>query len=223
MLRDYGFGANSIVASVCFTLVGLGFGVFVLFEVSMIGGIIILGIFAYVGYMLAIYLVYLKFDKVLPRYLVYTTMGVFFVTATSVMIVSYILNTFDDFLGFSITYLIINVIILGYGIYLLYYDLSTDDERPNFYSPYGLPVYKLDPNIQSAVKNNFSIITISVGMLMTFFLMLLVQIFVYPVQIGVCLTVIFEIAVSLGISYFNNYNTFEAGRVEDKIGWRVID
>lgn len=124
-LRDYGFGVGSIVATVIFVLFGVGMGIYVLLQISLIPGIIIIGVFFYAGYMLAIYLIYLYLNKTFPNYLVYITMGVFFVTAISVMIVSYILGSFDDFLGFSITYLIINIIVLGYGGYLLYSDIST--------------------------------------------------------------------------------------------------
>lgn len=84
-------------------------------------------------------------------------------------------------------------------------------------------MFKLDANIQSAVKNNTPTIIIVFGMMMLFFLTLLVQIFVNPVQIGVSLTVIFEIVICIGVNYFNNYNSFIAGRVADKISWRIIE
>lgn len=190
-LRDFGFGWRSIIPSIFLSLTGIGMGIYILMLISLIAGIVVIGIFFYIGFLLALYLAYLHLNKTLPNSLVYLTMVVFLITSLSVMIVSYALNTFNDFLGFSITYLIINVIILGYGGYLLYSDISSEEFRPNFFSPYGLPVYKFDSNTKTAIKNNFPTIMVVFGMLMLLFLSLLVQIFVEPVQIGVSLTVVF--------------------------------
>ena len=223
LLRDYGYGIGSIGACTLFALSIMCMGIYVLFEISIVAGVVILGVSLYISYFLAAYLVYLKHNKTLPRMIVYLTMGILLLTALTVMIAGYIIYSLDDFLGFCITYMIINVIIMGYGVYLLYRDIDSEFERPNFFSPFGLPVYKVDPNIHSAIKNNTPTIIIIVGVFMLLILTLLVHIFVTPVQVGVCLTVVFEIILWLGGAYLNNYNTYRAGKICDKIGWRVIE
>ena len=125
LMRDYEFGWKSIVAGVSFILIGIGMGVYILIQISLFGGLIVIGVFFYGGYIMGLYLAYLYLNRTFPNFLVYTTMAFFFITSVSIMIVSYILASFDDFLGLSITYLIINIIILGYGGYLLYSDIST--------------------------------------------------------------------------------------------------
>lgn len=58
------------------------------------------------------------------------------------MIFSFISPNFEGFYGFSITYLVINVLLLLAALLGIIKDLKSDDERPNFYSPLALPIYK---------------------------------------------------------------------------------
>ena len=67
------------------------------------------------------------------------------------MIYAFIDNSFNNFYGFSITYLVINLLIVLYGSFLLFSDFMDRFDHPNFYSAYGSPVYKYDSQIHSVV------------------------------------------------------------------------
>ena len=84
----------------------------------------------------------------------YITIAIIVSTCFAVMIYGFIDKEFDDFLGFSITYLVINLLIVIYGAYSLIMDIFNRYDRPNFFSPYGSPIFKYDPTVQSA-KINF--------------------------------------------------------------------
>ena len=85
-------------------------------------------------------------------WIIYPISGIIIVGAcVTVMIYAFTDKTFDNFYGFSVTYLVINFLILLYGTYQLYSDFIDRFDHPNFYSAYGSPVYKYDSQIHSVV------------------------------------------------------------------------
>ena len=93
------------------------------------------------------------------------------------MIYGFIDDNFDNFVGFSITYLVINFLIVLYGAYSLSMDIYNRYDRPNFYSPYGSPIFKYDPTVSSAKINIIPISFWLGGWLMFYGYTLLMEIF----------------------------------------------
>lgn len=77
----------------------------------------------------------------------YVTILIIVCTCFAVMIYGFIDKEFDDFIGFSITYLVINFLIVVFGAYGLSLDFINRFDRPNFYSAYGSPIFKYDPTV----------------------------------------------------------------------------
>lgn len=150
MLRDKGLIIPTIITCVVSILLSFGTGIILLAVFSLITeGLGLLGAAFYYSYAVILYLVYLKMNKSIPWILYPITLGIIIVTCFAVMIYSFVVDTFDNFYGFSVTYLVINLLILLYACFLLYNDMMSRFDRPNFYSAYGSPVYKYDNSLQS--------------------------------------------------------------------------
>lgn len=115
LIRDYGITALSLITSVLTVLIGIGMGVFVLVIYNLTAGLAVIGVSLYFAYFLAIGLYYIKNNYSMPRIVLIVTAALIVLTAIAVMIASFVLPDFDDFLGFSITYLVINLLLLGYA------------------------------------------------------------------------------------------------------------
>lgn len=156
LLRDKGLHLATYILSATsvILLVGAGILVILLFE-SVPFGIVLIAIAVYYGYLIGLYLIYLARNKSLPQFLHYITLLIVIGTCFAVMIYAFVDDDFDDFYGFSITYLVINLLLVFYGAYALLIDYANRYDRPNFYSPYGTPVFKYEQNTNS-VKTNIT-------------------------------------------------------------------
>lgn len=88
----------------------------------MVIGIILIAISLYYGYCLALYIIYLIKNKSMPIFMNYITLAIIIATTFAVMIYGFISPTLDNFYGFTITYLVINFLVLIYGAYLIVSD-----------------------------------------------------------------------------------------------------
>lgn len=132
LLRDKGLDIRTYIACAIsvLLLVAAGVLILVLFDsialgVVFIGKILsILGISVYYGYCLGLYFVYLIKNKSFPQFLHYITIIIIAATSFAVMIYGFVSSEFDDFYGFSITYLVINFLIIVYGAFSLFNDYT---------------------------------------------------------------------------------------------------
>jgi len=155
LLRDKGIHLVTLIVCVVSVLLLIAAGLLIIIFLKSISlGIVLIAIAVYYGYVIGLYIIYLHKNKSLPQFLHYITVTIVVVTSFSVMIYAFIADDFNDFYGFTITYLVINFLIIVYGAYSLFLDYFDRHDRPNYYSPYGTPVFKYDPAV-SSVKTNF--------------------------------------------------------------------
>ena len=154
LLRDKGLIIPTVIFCVISILLSFGIGILLLALFSLIGaGLGFIGAAFYYTYAVVVYLIYLKMNKSIP-WAIYPVTGVIVIlTCFSVMIYAFVVETFDNFYGFSVTYLVINLLLLCYGCYLIYNDMMNRFDKPNFYSAYGSPIYKYDNSIKSVTEN----------------------------------------------------------------------
>lgn len=129
----------------------------------------LLAIAFYYTYTLFLVYVFLYRNKSLPWILIPISIGIIICTCFAVMIYAFVEPTFDNFYGFSITYLAINLIILLYAAWNLYSDLINKYDRPNFFSPFLYPIFKYDPAVKSVQDNSKMILFWLAGWLMFYF------------------------------------------------------
>jgi hypothetical protein len=91
---------------------------------KIIEGIILIGIAFYYSYALIYYLIYLMNKDSVPWILDLVTAIIVTLTCLSVMVYSFFDSQFDDFTGFSISYLVINFMFMIYSISLILKDES---------------------------------------------------------------------------------------------------
>lgn len=79
----------------------------------------ILGFFALLYYGLLVYYIYVKNNKSMPKSWFIATVAIIFLICFLALLLSLILDSFADFLGFSIFYLTLNFILLVYSYTLI--------------------------------------------------------------------------------------------------------
>jgi len=126
----------------------------------------------------------------LPQLFIYITIGLIVSTAIGSTIALYFVTKYDGFIAFTVSYLIITFTLGIYAGYRFYNDIDNNVESPNFFTPHG-DVYKFDKDIGYSTPNIINTILFLIFLLLIYFYSLLLQIFVYPVQLGVSFTCLF--------------------------------
>ena len=223
-VRDKGLIMVSVIACIVSMVLSFGVGIILLAWFGLIApGVAMLGIAFYYTYFLAAYLVYLKNNKSVPFVIYPITLLLVVGGCFAVMIWGFIDDDFDNFYGFSITYLAINLMILIYGTYRIISDIRSRFDKPNFYSAYGSPIYKYDPNIKSAVENQRPM-QIWIGAWFAFYVYtILMAIFISDTNYAVSASQIFLIVLFLNFIYFTTYNLHRASKIKDNITKEVLE
>ena len=146
LLRDKGLILPTFITAIASIIVSYGIGILlmVLFSEIVIG-IVFLGVAFYYTYAIVVFFVYKKMNDSIPFVIYIVTFVIIVGTCFAIMIYAFVVDTFDNFYGFSVTYLVINLLLLLYGVSALMKDYLNRFDRPNFYSAYGSPIYKYNP------------------------------------------------------------------------------
>lgn len=133
-------------------LFSFGIGVILLawFKAIAVGIALLAAAFFY-SYFFTAYLIYKKLNNSVPFAIYPITAVILIGPCFVIMIYGFVSSYFDDFYGFSITYLVVNLLGLIYASYRVVSDILNRADKPNFYSPYGSPIYKYDFNLKSVV------------------------------------------------------------------------
>ena len=140
----------------------------------------------------------------------------------AIMIYGFVDDKFDDFYGFSTTFLVINLMVLVYATFRVVSDIRDRFDKPNFYSAYGSPVYKYDPHLKTAVENMRPLQLWLVAWFMFYVYTLLMSIFIYNASYAVSASQIFIIVSFLSFIYFTTYNLQRAARISKNITKEVL-
>jgi len=138
------------------------------------------------------------------------------------MIYAFVSDDFDNFYGFSITYLVINFMILIYAVFSLMQDYLNRYDKPNFFSAYGSPIYKYNPEINSVIENLKPMRAWLGGWFMFFVYCILMMIFLVDSDVGVAASQIFLVVFYLTFIYFTTYNLHRAGRIKNEITHEIM-
>lgn len=223
LLRDKGLIIPTYIITISSIVVSYGVGILliVLFS-SIIVGIVFLGLAFYYTYALVIYFIYLKMNKSLPFVVYIVTFFVIVATCFAIMIYAFVSDDFDNFYGFSITYLVINFMILLYAVFSLMQDYLNRYDKPNFFSAYGSPIYKYNPEINSVIENLKPMRAWLGGWFMFFVYCILMMIFLVDSDVGVAASQIFLVVFYLTFIYFTTYNLHRAGRIKNEITHEIM-
>jgi hypothetical protein len=104
-----------------------------------------------------------------------------------------------------------------YAIYRVVSDILSRSDKPNFYSPYGSPIYKYDFNIKSVVENDFPLKIWLVSWFVFYVYTILMQIFITDTNYGTAASMIPLTVFSITFFYVVTYNANRAGKIKDDI------
>jgi len=127
------------------------------------------------------------------------------------LIAAAVSDNFNDFLGFSITWLTINIILIVYGYILIQKDINNKRNEPLFFSPWIFPIYKYSLKNDLLIENSYPTMVFLAGCLMFLIWSVTVSIWVYPVVVGICLTCLTELIVFMILVLIMTFTSLQLG------------
>lgn len=134
------------------------------------------------------------------------------------------MKSFNDFVGFSITYLAILFCLILYVVRKLIADFANKATSPVFYSPWVFPIYKYDPNL-NALKKDSAQGYMTFAVIFFFWIWTIaVSIWITPVSVGISLGCLCEVVAAVYFMYMTSDSTTmlsEALKRDDLFGKTV--
>jgi hypothetical protein len=126
---------------------------------------------------------------------VWTAINLLIVTAliVSSTVVSFFFEEFKVFSGVSISIWIIAAMMLVYAFAEISSDLSKMETKPVFFSPWLFPVYVYNPKKNDVEAHNLPTVALIGGLVTMMLWSVLCSIWVYPHNVGVSLSILFEL------------------------------
>ena len=161
---------------------------------------------------------YIKNKYFMPRGLYWTNVAVGLAIILCALIMSIAIDSFSQFVGFSISYGVAVLLIAGLGMDELGTDLWNIEDEPLFFSPWVFPIYQYD-----AKKDRIK--TKNKGALLLYFSLLLVTawsvicvIWFDPRHIGVGVCALSEMLLVIFTLYLSSFSPLQL-----KAAWPFID
>ena len=192
-----------LILSVC---ISFALGGFMIWARSIYAGISIIVWLFFFYYFHFIYYIFIKNNRSLPRIWMIASGTIIALVCLISLIAAALSDGFNDFLGFSITWLTINIILLVYGYTLIQRDINNKMNEPLFFSPWIFPIYKLSKG--HIIDNSYPTIVFLSGCLMFLIWSVSVSIWVYPVVVGICLTCLTELIVFMALVFIMTFTPY---------------
>lgn len=141
--------------------------------------------------------VYVKNDYYLPKTYAIVNLIIGLACVIAPAIVSLCVEDFRVFFGFSISTWILAVLLFVYGFAEISSDVAHIETKPLFFSPWVFPVYIYNPKKNDVESHNGPSIAIITSFIILLIWSVLASVWVFPHSIGVSLTVLFEILMTL--------------------------
>lgn len=206
-------GKDTIVAALLSLLLWIGGCIFIwIVYSSAVGGCLLLVGFVFYS-LLALLHIYKKNNDSLPR-LVLLIYGVTFsVIIVGVFIAGLLIESFNDFLAFSIAYLTVVLLLLVKSLQEFISNFNDRMNSPTYYSHFIFPIFKIDPKTNALSRYD----SIGVKLIGSLFLMLIfgviTVIWTRPIYIGVNIICLAEVIAFVIILLIITQNPTELGDV----------
>jgi len=177
----------------------LGLGIFFALISIWAAAIVSWGVFIFMLGAVFVYYLYVKNNRSFSKRLVLIGCWGGFGLIVSVFIVSLCMDSFNDFVGFSLSYLVLLICYSVYAIKNFVSDILNASTNPVFYSPWIFPIYKYDPTINNLKNNNVQGYVSLSALLFLWLWSIAVVIWVRPVSLGISLGCLVEM---IALVYF---------------------
>ncbi len=145
------------------------------------------------------------------------------VAACAIMIASWAVNSFEPFIGFSVTYAIID---LGAMIYCFIRVVSAGSEfdvAPIFVSPYVFPIYAYNPNRKTSVQAGTYVMGMYATLLAAVFWSILLSIYLYPMHYGISVGCLATVVMAFLTLFLITFTSMKLQECKDYISIEVLN
>ena len=115
--NKYELDLFSIIITSVSIAIGMGGGGFMIWAISIPAGIAVIGFMLFLYYFLAVYILYKRNNDSLNKYLKYATIIIVILVCVAVLIYGIVASDLDGFIGFSIAWGILNLIMFCGAFY----------------------------------------------------------------------------------------------------------
>ena len=141
------FGSASVVFS-------FAMGAFLIWARSLAAGLGVIGFYFFFYFFHYVYQVYNLNNKSLPRRYRLIVLAIIVLVCLSTLIAAVCISSFNDFVGFSLTWLGLNAILFVYSLNLVRSDWDLKRVEPLYVSPWVFPVYKYEVKTKRVLRKN---------------------------------------------------------------------
>lgn len=117
------------------------------------------------------------------------------------LILSLIIDSFNKFLGFSVSFGIVVAILLTYSIVEIWRDNKNSAKKPIYYSPWIFPIYRYNPSAEDIEPHNRHALALVMGLLLCMVWSILCSIWIQPYYIGISITCLVEVLMVTAILF----------------------
>lgn len=149
--RDTSFSMTSTISVPVFFVISLliagGMSGFVFYFAGVGSGAGVAGFWCLFYYSIILFVFYKRNNSTVTRFWQILSIAIIAGICLSAIIAALALDSFNDFLGFSLTYLVLNVLLFVYSFSTIHVDFASRREEPLFASPWIFPIYKYDSKV----------------------------------------------------------------------------
>jgi len=207
--KNWKINPYTIIMTVAF----IGFTIIFMFMLwgrfGWLGGAISLGVAIIVGYGAVLTYIYASNGYFMPAkfYLVNIIIGV--IIACGIMVASWVIPEFPPFIGFSVTYWIIDGAAIIYFFLKLIGACQDYQTAPIFLSAYVFPVHVYNGNRQASVSYDFNTIGLYCGLLLAVLWGILASIWLQPMHTGIAITCLVIVLLTFMTFFFVTYTALK--------------
>jgi hypothetical protein len=174
----------------------IGLGISIIYMVSVSAALALFIVALLILYFVWVAKIYVNHNYYLPRRYRIVNTVLLILACLVAMVVSWFVQDFDQFVGFSITYGLIFLAILFYGGSKMLRDLKRSEEAPIFFSPWIFPIYKYDPEADDIISRNLPSLCIFFVGFGAIFWSILLSVWVSPMHLGISISTVILILLT---------------------------
>jgi len=201
---------------------GLALLAFAYMFLAFWNGIIVTVVLLFVLYLVFQIRIYINNDYYLPKMWQLINVGLLALALIAAFVLSFIIDDFNVFVGFTITILGTAFFILVYSFGVLLQDLNRINSKPIFFSPWIFPVYRYNTRKNDVDKRNEPAVGVIVGMLLVLFWSIFCSVWVSPFYVGISISILVELVLVILALYLISISAIQMKKVQEYIDDRLI-
>lgn len=185
---------------------------------SFISGLVILIVALLLIYAVFVLAYYIRNKYYMPRGLFYTNLAIALLIVLLALVLSIALDGFNIFVGFSISFGVLVLIVFVLGLDDLGGDLMHIEDEPLFFSPWVFPIYQFNSKKDRLVQRNRGALLVYLALMLALAWSILCIVWIDPMYIGVGVCALTEMLLVIITLYLSSFSPLQL-----KASWPFID